>query len=341
MSRRSVYLILGALTVLVFLYLLILGPEVEERQEAYVWKESWSKIRYEKPGDDAATRTLVRRAHFFKDEFFVKSGKEEQFFPGGYSVTNIFIDWDKLKLLGSYTVENSKLTSYGITDQSPRVLFYKNENGDPVTIRIGNRNGGNLFITSSLPEHKDRLLIISGYMADKFSAAPLSFRENRLLTYSADQYDEELEIHYGENASSSIVLKQKKRKKEDHEEFYWIAEDGSEIPVQFAAPLDNFCKQIQIFKFNDDPDVASLGQARTLWNESRDDMVIRVSVAKGGETTIRFRSPNKPLVFNNSPLVLVGSSSGDTINYAEKRIRDGILLQIENIRKRQQNAPHR
>lgn len=350
MSQRSVYAILASVFAAALVYLIVYGPDIEEKKdEPHLWKKSWEKIEYrpavteeKPPGSEAAapaagqtaTRTkpitVFRESGFFRDNFFVQGTALRR---GGYNVTNLFSDWDKPKFQAVYEVPAEKLSSMGFSDKSAKILLYEDKDGEPVTVTVGTKlQSGNTYITASLPEYAGKVILVQSYFVEKFNPSELSFRETRILLYPAESYTDEMLFRIG--AGETYQLFQSKVKKEEQDDFTWKDGDEKDVPVSMAAPLENFVKQIQIYRFRDDPETAALGDAQKLWDEAgKDELVIELNIKKGDRYTLHLRRPAKPIDINKNGVALVQSSMDTGTDFVEIRLLDNILRQIENIRK--------
>lgn len=291
MKQRAT-LLAGLAAMALIVGLLLFGPGLEKpTPEQILWKRDFNVIEYIPAGKDRKAAFRARReASLTKDRFVVEV--PGQFAPrrGSYNTKNIFTDFGKPRNAGRYPRGNADLASYGIGPESPEVVLFEKEGGNPLRLRIGKKNqSGNAFVVIESDDFKDEIVLIPAFLFDRFERPFKEFRETRFVNYGTDQFTESLSVKIqSPQGEKTFHMTQTKYKKDGVEMPRWQTDSGEEIPLSLANSLENAVRDIQIEEFRDGE---GLPDAEALWQRAaRDTAVAEITVKGQGKFTVRLRS---------------------------------------------------
>lgn len=345
----------GALVLLLILWGPVGGGESD--RDSIIWQEDWQLIEYYRgSASERPALRLIREPGLVADEYFVETlpeadeasdidpnpnEKEPEYIRrrGGPSVSNLFRDWRRPKLNAYHELSSERETEFGLDRPEHIVRFYSSPTADPIELRAGKKSGGaNRFAASNYHDHKDLLLIVGGYLFDKFTQGSYSYREKRILYYPTGSYTKEIIVRDPEGQPVRVTLEQELRPEGTGGPLniyrrYNVAgasETTTEIPINIASPLDAAVKSMMIERFRDEPSARSLGDAEDLWNRAEKNFAeVEVEIEKGDQYWIHFRQVPVP---DGEDLILVRSSVSIGTDWARRTAIENALKHVQIIR---------
>ena len=338
---------------LALIALLLFGPSGGEdaRKESTLWEETWSVIEYlpgiSEEADAPNARStvaeepnlrLIREGGLYADDYFVETRNAAGEWVrrrGGPSVSNIFRDWRKPKLNAYYELNPERRTQSELDRPRHVVRFYDSPGGPPAVLRVGKVTGGaNRFVESDYDDHEDLLLIMGGYLFDRFTQDPFSYREKRILIYPAGSHTGEIFLEDATGASIRISLTQEEQPEGPPKNVYRRHDaDGKtvEIPPNVASPLDAAVKSMMIQNFRDEPAAREWGDAEALWQQAGKNYAqVKVQIAGGQSYWLHFREAQTVAV--EADRILMQSSVSMGTDWARRSAVENALQQMKLLR---------
>lgn len=284
--------------------------------------------------------TFIRRGGFFRDRFLVRSPRgcrpkapAGEHRAGGI-VKNIFSEWSAPQLKAAYSdLPPEKLKDFGLTGRTPQIRLYSSENSDPVIVRTGGKlKNGNLFLTTSLPDHEKLVFAIAAHIVERLQKECISYREKRILIYPTKSHTARITVEYPDG-KKKIEIAQTRKEKKGRTVSEWRDGDGTLLPTGVAARFDNQCRQLQIRYFADDPAIPSDADGDRLWKETqKGEIKILVAIKGDGVRTIFIKkSPLAPEPGGRRLALIRNDLDGDAVNYIEEQIYDRLLASLNQI----------
>ena len=338
------YLWVAMIGLFALVLLVLIDPQTEQEMEkSRIWDESWQKIEYFKNPSESKEPDLrfTRKAGLVRDDFYVSTPASKAVRRGNATVRNIFRDWISPELKGIYRVDQKKLAQFSFTPISEEIRLYRSESSAPVVVRLGLKTGsGNRYITTTLPEHGGRVVIIPSHIINKFTYAPDSYRERKIIQFPANSYLSEVYVKDGGGKEPrEFRIYREKIKKDGERTDVWTAESGDEIDASIARAIETYAKQLQINHFNDDAKVESPADAVKLWDQiGEDTMLVKIRIKGGEKYSIQVRDTGGKVRSGKQDLALIKSSSEPEIDYVYANILKNIRSQIDRIRAAQERA---
>ena len=311
------WLWVSALSVVALVAFILFDPGVDDqgKGDALIWERDWRVIehvpakaagatddREETAGDFNPDDVkgeyrfrLIREPGLYEDRLTVetpRAGRPDAplvTHVGNLSVRNIFREWNQPKYKAVYDRRTALELDREMTEDNRRLLLYADPDGEPVTVTIGAKlDNGNTVIKTSL-EPESIYLVPSIYMG-KLDYIFTNYRLKRVLHYPTNAYSREIEITRGEDGAK-LLLRQTREKTDEKVDVRWFTGEGLEISLNNASQIDNYVKQIQVDRFDDQAEaVDGRGSLDELWKEAgKDDYVIRVEIEGGTEEVLRLR----------------------------------------------------
>lgn len=382
MERKSIYLWIAGGAAALMLLFIFLGPdEKRDDDKSVLWDEAWSAIEYHRPrssegagaGETATTAAdklylhvrLIREQGLLKDAYYVETpaggvpGAELVRRRGNHNVKNTMRDWSSPELKAAYEATDERLARAGVEPDGERARFFLDPDGEPAAeLRRGKEQGGDVFLVSTYPEHRDGLLITQGFLFDRLEYDYLQYRERRLVEIASGSYVERIEATWrapgegvdGAGESRSVVLTQKRSEEElegggTQTRIQWFrgeVDTGVELPQSMGNQIDGLLRQLQIDRFRDEPELAEAPAAELWQTVGRDagaELELRIRLYEFDETiVVRMRRPPDGSVTPPSapdevqpprPLVLLDSSVSSGVDWTLESRRENLAQQLE------------
>jgi len=370
MSRRTVYIILISISLVLLTSFILFGPGGEKKKkQSFLWEKSWEIIEYVPPEGSADRsekkidikkkfpekgkkkkrkrdpnrgKILIRfekNSGLFEDSFSVTSPRGG--IPksplvkrrGNNTVKNIFNDWGKPRLKGVYEFDEKRIEKLGITPDSAKLKLFSSKSAKSVVITMSEKTrSGKIYFTTNLSEHRGLVFVGVGYVRDKFSLSYKNFRESRLLIYPSKSYTEKLTVtHIRGGKKKTIHLIQNKGERKGRPHYEWSNSKGKILSRGIVTRLESLCKQLRIYMFQDDLRLKDVGKPDLLWKSAKDEVIVEVSINGGKSYTIHLKNPSKEIKINKYELVLLRTSLEKTIDFSQKRLMDGIIRQMKRV----------
>lgn len=342
MSIKNIYAWLLGAGILGLVLFVLVDPQSDDEEKAYLWDESWAAIAY-LPGEAAKEKSKIkfyRNQGLFQDELIVEAAVGEK--PdaplvsrrANATVKNIFRDWGRPEMKAVYKLEPAKREELGFSKEQGELHFYTDANAEPAILRMGNATkGGNRYVTSTYEDQSDLVFMIPSHIFNKLIHSYTSYREKRILSYPTDSYAKEVEVMYrdGKETKHFRIFQTREQKGEKTVE-HWMDESGYEYPANLVRPLESHCKNLQIRYFNDDPKVSDFGAIQDLWQKAEKDfLTITVKLDMGKTSAFRVRKPAKPVKVGRDRLFLLQSSLGSEIDFAQANHAENVNNQVRRL----------
>lgn len=370
-SNSKLWLGIAAAGVVALVLFILLDPGVDQqgKGEAVLWSRSWQAIEYdpgaalkeeaarmeqereaklaEDPDDEDAVFDpddykgkfrfrLLRKAGLYEDDFATETpragrpGAELVRHEGNLTVRNIFREWSEPKYKAVYDRRSARELDRDFAEDGRRLLLFEKIGGEPVVLQIGGKldNGNTVIKYSTEP---DSVYLIPTFMLQKFDYIFSNYRLKRVLYYPTGSYSREIDVTRGSDGAE-IALRQTRIQQDKKTEQLWKTADGYEVSLNNASQIDNYVKQIQIDRFDDEARAAGHGDLEKLWEEAgKDDWTLRVDIAGGEEVTLHLRgaderfderlksTPQEKTKTGEERLLLLKASNRDSVHLTAGR----------------------
>ncbi|MBX7059412.1 MAG: DUF4340 domain-containing protein [Leptospirales bacterium] len=301
MPRINPYLVAGVAAVILIAVLILYGPGQQSNTvESYLWTRRWAAVEYAPQGGVVRYR-FIRESGLFGDRYYFQAGDGRRF-PGNYNVRNVFSDWQKPKLRAAYDQNPDRLKQLQLDQPGVELRFFESIGGTPVSLRLGKKTeSGNTFVLSSADPGE--ILAVQTFLIEKFNSDPFQYRERRFLDTAGDDFISQLELVIQEpGRSDSLRLRQGKRSAPPAEgmtapvmQSYWLRQgltSSIEIEASSGSQVESAIRQLQIAKFNDEPDAPRLADLSGEWRRAGVDLIqLQAKTRDGLELQVSVRRP--------------------------------------------------